>query len=447
MWLSTLITSLYLVATLVLILESFCMTLWWRCPPIRFKRGLLQTLVNPKTSTLTPTSVTQAPFLTWQVPKCSVVVVAYLPNEQEIILETLTQILQGLIRPAGGLEVILAYNTPHPLPIEANLWDLAAQYPELKLLHVKDSHSKAQNLNAALEVVTGEMTGIFDADHWPAADVLNRAWAWLQDGRYDVVQGRNVIRNRRENWLTRWIAVEFDCLYGVSHPGRSLLVDAALFGGSNGYWRTESLRRIEFCDRRLTEDIDATLRSLSQGVRIVHDPQIISRELAPVDLGAFWSQRQRWTQGWLEVALKYQCHLPFWRSLDPWQRICWLIMLLYSSLFHGITHQALALMVHHWFWPSDLPLWFLIYTAVVMNLSLFCNHFQATIANGRSLWYREGWFYTLVSPFFFVVKLLIVFTSLHNAYHGRRHWVVTRRQKFKNQAQVKPSPVGLSKSP
>ncbi|MBV5260359.1 glycosyltransferase family 2 protein [Synechococcus moorigangaii CMS01] len=441
LWLSTLITSLYLIAALVLILEAVCMALWWRFPRLRNQRGLLQALCSRKKSV--SLDVVQRPLAS-QTPKCSVIVVAYLPNEQGIILETLQKILQDLIRPAGGLEVILAYNTPYRLPIEADLWELTAQYPELHLLHVENSHSKAENLNAALAVVSGEMTCIFDADHWPAPDALLRAWPWLSQGNYDVVQGRNVIRNDRENWLTRWIAVEFDCLYGVSHPARSLLVNAALFGGSNGYWRTHILQQVGFRDRMLTEDIDATLRSLGRGVRIVHDPQIISQELAPVDLGAFWSQRQRWTQGWLEVALKYQLRLPFWRGLDPWQKTCWLIMLLYSSFFHGIALQAFALMIHHWIWPSALPLWFLIYNGIVMNLSLLCNHYQATIANGRSFWHREGWFYTLVSPFFFGVKLLIVFVSLHNAYRGDRRWVVTRRQKLN--AKAKPALTNLSKS-
>ncbi|WP_024544853.1 glycosyltransferase [Picosynechococcus sp. NKBG15041c] len=377
-------------------------------------------------------------------PKCSVIVVAYLPNEQEIILETLTQILQRLIRPEGGLELILAYNTPHFLPVEAELWDLAAQYPELRLLHVQGSHSKAENLNAALAVVTGEMTCIFDADHWPTGDALARAWAWLRGGNYDVVQGRNIIRNHRKNWLTRWIAVEFDCLYGVSHPARSLLVDTALFGGSNGYWRTGVLQGLEFCDRMLTEDIDATLRGLSHGVRIVHDPEIISYELAPVDLKAFWSQRQRWTQGWLEVALKYQFKLLFWQGLDLGQKACWVIMLLYSSFFHAIAIQIFALTVHHWIWPRDVPQWFLIYNFAVMGLSLLCNHLQATIANGRSIWHREGWFYTLISPFFFVVKILIVIVALDSTYRGQRRWVVTPRHALK--AKAKPPTASLSKS-
>lgn len=451
-WLYAPIASLSLIAAAVLLLETTCMVVWWQKPQLRGKRGLLQGLFRQKHPVLTA-AYDENPLVYREnnlrqlaaiAPKCSLIVVAYLPNEQDIIVETLEQILQQVIRPAGGLEVILAYNTPYRLPIEAELWDLVDQYPELRLLPVADSHSKAENLNAAIAMVTGEMTCIFDADHWPAPDAVVRAWSWLAKGDYDVVQGRNVIRNRLENWLTRWIGVEFDCLYGVSHPARSLLVDAALFGGSNGYWRTSALQKVGFSDRLLTEDIDATLRSVRQGTRVVHDPQIFSYELAPADLGAFWSQRQRWSQGWLEVALLYQTKLCSWQSLDPWQKTCWLMMLLYCSLFQWITIQAIALMMHHWIWHSDLPDWFWFCNILAANLTIICNHLQATIANGRSLWWRDAWFYSLISPFFCGIKTLIVLVSIYNACRGHRRWIVTRRQSAKIKAKRSLAP--LSKS-
>jgi cellulose synthase/poly-beta-1,6-N-acetylglucosamine synthase-like glycosyltransferase len=423
------ITSLYLVAAIVLMLEAVCMVFWWRNPRIRYKRGFVQGHWGDRLQMPLPKHRLDTLILedAQSLPKCSIIVVAYLPNEQDIILETLEHILQTVIRPVGGLEVILAYNTPQSLPVEAELWELAYQYPELRLLLVKDSHSKAENLNRALELVTGEMTCIFDSDHLPAADCLIRAWAWLEQGAYDVVQGRSIIRNRQENWVTRWIGTEFDCLYGVSHPGRSLLSNAALFGGSNGYWRTTALQNIGFQVGMLTEDIDATLRCLRAGIKIVNDPEIFSYELAPCDLRGFWSQRQRWAQGWLDVAHRYRFNLPFWSTLDLGQKICWLIILLYSSLFHWVAIQAIVLMVHNLIWPSPLPDWFWLYACSVSVLSLFSNYLQAIIANGRSLWQKEALFYTLVSPFFFGIKTLIVFVALYNVIQGRRQWVVTRR--------------------
>ena len=64
--------------------------------------------------------------------------------------------------------MILAYNTPHDLPVETDLRAIAAEDPRLVLLRVRDSVSKAQNVNAALSRVTGDFVGVFDADHHPA---------------------------------------------------------------------------------------------------------------------------------------------------------------------------------------------------------------------------------------------------------------------------------------
>ena len=68
--------------------------------------------------------------------------------------------MSGMAYP-GPLQVILAYNTPRDLPIEAALRDIAARDPRFLPLRVPGSTSKAQNVNAALARVTGEFVGVF----------------------------------------------------------------------------------------------------------------------------------------------------------------------------------------------------------------------------------------------------------------------------------------------
>ena len=55
------------------------------------------------------------------VPFSSFVIPAYLPNEKDIILETIMHILTNVERPEKGLEVILVYNTPVELAVEKEL--------------------------------------------------------------------------------------------------------------------------------------------------------------------------------------------------------------------------------------------------------------------------------------------------------------------------------------
>ena len=235
-------------------------------------------------------------------PPATAIVAAYLPNEAATIADTVTHLLRQDY--PGTFQVILAYNAPQRLPIEDTLEELAARDARLLLLRVETSTSKAQNVNAALAYVRGEFVGIFDADHHPAQGSFSRAWRWLSDG-YDVVQGHCVVRNGDASWVAGMVAVEFEVIYGVSHPGRARLHGFGIFGGSNGYWRRDVLRQIRLQRSMLTEDIDSTMRSLRDGFKIVSDPGLISTELAPTTMGALWGQRMRWAQGWTQNARRH----------------------------------------------------------------------------------------------------------------------------------------------
>ena len=275
-------------------------------------------------------------------PPATAVIAAYLPNEADTIVETLHAFLAQDYEP--GLQVVLAYNTPFPLPVEAQLLDLAERWNtsgasphRVVVLKVPDSTSKAQNVNAALRVATGEVVGIFDADHHPMPGTFSRAWSWLgsTEEPVDVVQGHCVIRNGDDSALAKLVAVEFEQIYAVSHPGRAALHGFGIFGGSNGYWRASALERIRLRGSYLTEDIEASMRVLAAGGRIVNDPGLISRELAPETPRALWKQRMRWAQGWFQVSMRHlrpilsspslsvrqkvgATYLLAWREVYPW---------------------------------------------------------------------------------------------------------------------------------
>ncbi len=190
-------------------------------------------------------------------PPATAIIAAYLPNESTTILDTV-EAFRRIDYPAG-LQIIVAYNTPDPLPVERQLAALAEQDPRVVPLKVEDSTSKAQNVNAALEQATGAFVGMFDADHQPDPDAYRRAWRWLSNG-YDVVQGHCLVRNGEESRAARLVAVEFESIYAVSHPGRMRMHDFGVFGGSNGFWRTDLLHTIRMRGGMLTEDIDSSLR-------------------------------------------------------------------------------------------------------------------------------------------------------------------------------------------
>jgi cellulose synthase/poly-beta-1,6-N-acetylglucosamine synthase-like glycosyltransferase len=363
-------------------------------------------------------------------PTASAIIAAYLPNEAPVIVETIEAFLR--LEYPGSLQVILAYNTPRDMPIEATLWEIAARDPRFVPLRVEGSTSKAQNVNAALAEVRGEYVGIFDADHHPDPDSFTRAWRWLSNG-YDVVQGHCLVRNGDASWVARLVAVEFESFYTVSHPGRARLHGFGIFGGSNGYWKTEWLRRTRMRGWMLTEDIDSSMRVVAEGGKIIADPWLVSRELAPVTLKALWHQRMRWAQGWLQVSNRHIrpnlrsphlsgrqkfgiAHLLVWREIYPWLSLQVLPIVAYKLWWRGEPI--------HWFMP------FFFFTTLVM------------LCNGPSqIWYtyhlahpeirrHKGWFvfYYVVSCLFYIEFKNVIARVAHVKEAMReRQWIVTPR--------------------
>ncbi|MDO0932872.1 glycosyltransferase [Streptomyces sp. DG2A-72] len=365
-------------------------------------------------------------------PPASAVIAAYLPNEAATIVDTVESFL-SLDYP-NDLEIVLAYNTPHPLPVEDTLRAVAARDPRLVLLQVPGSTSKAQNINAAVTQVRGEFVGIFDADHHPAPDAFRHAWDWLSNG-HDVVQGHCVIRNGDGSWVARQVAAEFEAIYAVSHPGRARMYGFGIFGGSNGFWRTDILARTRMHGSMLTEDIDSTLRALTQGARIAVDRTLISRELAPTTLRPLWNQRSRWAQGWLQVS-----HRHLWRSLrsDAFtarQKAGVFVLLGWREVQPWLTLQIPAILLHS-VWRAggvDRIDWAVPTCLLAAAFTVSAGAVQAAFAWRLAvpeLRARRGWFwrYLLISTVFYThFKNMVARQSHLKELLGDRRWRVTPR--------------------
>ncbi|KAF2876452.1 N-acetylglucosaminyltransferas-like protein [Massariosphaeria phaeospora] len=235
-------------------------------------------------------------------------IVAYLPNEQDIILDRALYALEQIDYPRSKIRINILYNTPRVIePLETKLHQLPLKYPHARVIKVPDSTSKADNLNYFFTLDTGsDLIAIYDCDHYPHPN--GPRWAverFIADQDIDIVQGRCVVFNSEDTFLTSMIAVEFDKIYAVSHPGRATMWGFGLFCGSNGYWRTSLLRELKMDGDMLTEDIDSALRAFSRGSKTVHDLNVTSYELAPTTFAAFWKQRLRWAQGWAQASIKH----------------------------------------------------------------------------------------------------------------------------------------------
>jgi cellulose synthase/poly-beta-1,6-N-acetylglucosamine synthase-like glycosyltransferase len=217
-----------------------------------------------------------------------------------------------------------------------------AAFVEVIGLHHKFSKSKAENVNGSINYLQAmgpdkpEVVALYDADHQPHASSMLIACAELEASESDVVQGRCIIRSG--SWI---IGLEFDVMYAIFHSGGRLLRGFGLFGGTNGFWRTEVLHKVKMNPGRLTEDIDSGIRALRGGYNVTYNPTILSYEEAPPSFGALAKQRMRWSQGWAEVSATH-ISAAFERnpSLSIRRRVHLFLVLQFREIFPYIVIHA-----------------------------------------------------------------------------------------------------------
>ena len=306
--------------------------------------------------------------------------------------------LDKIVYPQDRIRINLVYNTPYPIePLETELNRLARRTAHFRSIKVPGSTSKADNLNYFFSLQTeSDITAIFDADHYPHP--YGPRWAaerFMQDKQADLVQGRCIIFNSTSSWLSAMISVEFDKIYAVSHPGRAALWGFGVFTGSNGYWRTTLLHKMQMDGTVLTEDIDSAMRAIGEkSAKIIHDLNVTSYELAPTSIPALWKQRLRWAQGWTQVSL-HHCPLTFTKSREGNRslktRLGLLSLLLIRESSYYLVTQYLCLVLSFIvtdfpkstraigdfiFFPFAVSQWFFIIRCVVFDFRLLSNQLR-----------------------------------------------------------------------
>ncbi|TKA49885.1 hypothetical protein B0A49_12850, partial [Cryomyces minteri] len=341
-----------------------------------------------------------------QLYTLDIVIVAYLPNEKDIIIDRTLYALNEIIYPRDKLRINIVYNTPKPIePLETELFNLTEKYSNLRVIKVQNSTSKADNLNHFFTINTGsDVMAIFDTDHYPHP--YGPRWAmerFHSNKKIDIVQGRCIVLNAGDSLLAGMIAVEFDKIYAVSHPGRAAMWGFGLFCGSNGYWRTDLLREHKMDGEMLTEDIDSALRAFKKGCVAVHELNAVSYELAPITLASFWKQRLRWAQGWAQASTKHV--VLTWNKAHEGRRRSFVMrfgvlsLLLIRELSYYLVTQ---------------------YTCLVFSLVVL--HFPKTPAGlGRLVFFQYP-----LSEWLFIISITSLFATLWITYRVKSEFITLK---------------------
>jgi cellulose synthase/poly-beta-1,6-N-acetylglucosamine synthase-like glycosyltransferase len=250
-----------------------------------------------------------------------------------------------------------------------------------------------------------------------------------------AVQGA-VLIDRGGPWLLRNIlnAMEW-CSWCLFAPGISMLVGSGYFGGACAAWRPDALRALGFDTAMQTEDIDLSIRALSQGHLIQMAPHAQSVEMCPVDLRALYRQRLRWAIGWEEVThvrLASVFGSPKISEPRKW-RVSLLLMARYLTLFTSIfgVGQIIDSLFYARTWPPPLHVAMSFPSAFCITLGLYSAWLLVQLRAPLSLWVGVFFFQVCSPVFFFLQSSLIVVATVRLALTGSKpiEWVATKRGK------------------
>ncbi|CAD6887642.1 unnamed protein product [Tilletia controversa] len=386
-------------------------------------------------------------------PRIDVVFVAYLPNEQDIILRQIRYAIRQSMYPSSKLHFYIVYNTPYDIPgIEQELRKIERQCSNLTVFRVPNSTSKAENLNFFLQQKTrGDITTILDTDHFLEKNALYYVGRRFLTGDVDVIQGRCCVYNHDESWLTKLVAAEVDVIYGAMHPGRAELQGYGLFGGSNGHWNTSLLRTLQLNPNMLTEDIDVALRAITSGARVAYDLKVVSYETAPATVMALFKQRSRWAQGWTQVFLKHtRPALERGAYGSTYRSRFGLFFLLAFREFYFYFISQFTFMLFSQFLTNPPKSWNALYSTfvgfslsiwiLVLNMSCLSAITFVTLRNTSSFVRPKSVItFMAASPLYFTIVSMVAIMCHFREFTGFKRWNPTARTNASQIAQPLPS--------
>jgi cellulose synthase (UDP-forming) len=261
------------------------------------------------------------------------------------------------------------------------LKQLCADFGIHYLTRARNEHAKAGNLNNALEHSTGELVAVFDADHAPARDFLEKTVGYFEeDPKLFLVQTPHFFLNPDpiENNLDTFerMPSENEMFYGIIQRGLDKW-NGSFFCGSAALLRREALASTGgFAGVSITEDCETAVELHSRGWNSVYVDQPLIAGLQPATFSSFIGQRSRWAQGMMQILLLRMPILK--RGLSMPQRLCYASSTLFWLFPFPRMIFLLAPLCYLFF---DLQIFtasgseFLVYTLAYMVANLIMQNF------------------------------------------------------------------------
>jgi cellulose synthase/poly-beta-1,6-N-acetylglucosamine synthase-like glycosyltransferase len=228
-------------------------------------------------------------------------------HREAAVVPTLLRALAALDYPPAKLDIKILIEADDPGTAAALARaPLPARF-EVVTVPAGGPRTKPRALNAALPLARGTLLTVYDAEDAPDPGQLRLAAALFAQlpGSTACLQGRLVIDNAGDSWLTRAFALEYAGLFDVLNPALTRLDLPVPLGGTSMHLRVCVLRALGGWDaHNVTEDADLGMRLALAGYAVGDLPSATIEE-APARFGLWLAQRTRWLKGLIQTSVTH----------------------------------------------------------------------------------------------------------------------------------------------
>jgi poly-beta-1,6-N-acetyl-D-glucosamine synthase len=231
-------------------------------------------------------------------PPVTILIAAY--NEESSIASTLSGIfLQDY---PADIRIIVINDGSSDKTVDS-VKALQSAHANLELIDLGHNGGKASALNHGLAKCTTDIIISIDADSYILKDGISHlVGRYLSDPiNTKAVAGEILIRNSRENWITK--AQEWDYFLGIATIKRiqSLFQGTLVAQGAFSLYDRKTVVELGGWPEMVGEDIVLTWKILDAGYRVGHAENALAFTDCPNTLRKFVNQRRRWSRGLMEA--------------------------------------------------------------------------------------------------------------------------------------------------
>ena len=186
--------------------------------------------------------------------------------------------------------------------------------------------NKAGNINAALPRTDGDIVVIFDVDHVPRVEFLQRTLGYFNDPEIGFVQVMLTFAYQQDSATSKAASESSLDFYNPASRGADAL-GAATLVGSNALIRRSALESIDGYQPGLAEDLATSIALHATGWHSVYVNEPLAPGLAPPDLMAWFAQQFKWSRGVFELLITKYFH--YWPRLTSGQRLTYAVRMTY----------------------------------------------------------------------------------------------------------------------